>query len=52
MCSKKGKIGQTYCIMEIVKKSNKELINIVCELLNEIVPIANPYSNLNKIRRR
>ena len=27
---------------------SKELIKIVCELLNEIVPISNPYSNLIK----
>jgi len=44
----KGKIGQTYCIGGNCEKSNKELINIVCELLNEILPNANSFSNLIK----
>ncbi len=46
--AKKGKIGQTYCIGGNCEKSNKELINIICELLNEMVPNVNPYSNLIK----
>ena len=46
--AKKGKIGQTYCIGGNCEKSNKELINIICQLLNEIVPNTNPYSNLIK----
>ena len=46
--AKKGKIGQTYCVGGNCEKSNKELINIVCELLNEIVPNANSYSKLIK----
>ena len=46
--AKKGKIGQTYCIGGNCEKSNRELIDIVCELLNKMVPNPNPYSKLIK----
>ncbi len=44
----KGRIGETYCIGGNCEKTNKELIQIICELLDEIVPNKRPYSNLIK----
>jgi len=44
----RGKVGRTYCIGGDCEKTNNELINMVCELLNDICPINNSYSDLIK----
>ena len=44
--AEKGEIGQTYCVGGNCEKTNRELVCIVCELLNNIIPSTRPYSNL------
>ena len=44
----KGSIGKTYCIGGNCEKTNNELINIICELLDELFPNKRNYSNLIK----
>ncbi len=44
----KGEIGKTYCIGGNCEKTNKELVDIICELLDKRLPQNQPYSNLIK----
>ncbi len=44
----RGKVGETYCIGGNCEKTNNELINMVCKLLNDIYPRDSSYSDLIK----
>ncbi len=46
--AKKGEIGKTYCIGGDCNITNKELIHIICELLDKKFPKGRPHSNLIK----
>ena len=39
----KGKIGSQYCIGSKQEKTNKEVINLICETLDELIPRKNSY---------
>tara|TARA_R110002060_G_scaffold74577_1_gene83888 strand:+ start:2043 stop:3116 length:1074 start_codon:yes stop_codon:yes gene_type:complete len=43
-----GKVGETYNIGGHNEKANIEVVNKICQLLEELVP-ENPYSNLNSL---
>ena len=42
----KGKIGKSYCIGGNCEKSNIEVVEKICSLLDHIKPAGKPYSNL------
>ncbi len=46
--AQKGKIGKTYCIGGNSEKTNKELVEIICQLLDKRLPKIKPYSDLIK----
>ncbi len=42
----KGNIGETYCIGGNCEKTNLELVQIICTILDQKVPMEKPYSDL------
>ena len=42
----KGKIGETYCIGGYQEKTNLEVVEKICFLMDKLKPIQYPYSNL------
>ena len=43
-----GSIGESYCIGGIGEKSNLEIINCICNILDELFPLKNPHKELIK----
>ena len=41
-----GRIGEKYCIGGNNERSNKEVVDTICKLLDEIMPRENSYKNL------
>ena len=41
-----GKIGEKYCIGGNQEKTNNEVVNSICEILDEIIPRKNSYKKL------
>ena len=46
LAASKGKLGESYCIGGNEEKSNKEIVEIICEVLDEIVPQNKSYKSL------
>ena len=43
-----GKVGKTYCVGGNTEKSNKELVNLICEYLDSLKKQTSSYKNLIK----
>ncbi len=48
LVSEKGMIGKTYCIGAREEKTNKEIVENICEILDNLVPKNCSYKNLIK----
>ena len=44
----KGKIGHKYCIGGFGEKTNKEVVNLICIYLDQVLPKENSYGELIK----
>lgn len=42
----KGKVGETYCVGGNAERTNLEVVDTICELLNELKPLARSYQSL------
>ena len=42
----KGKIGDSYCIGSQNEKSNKQIVQLICNILDKEIPSSSPYSKL------
>jgi dTDP-glucose 4,6-dehydratase len=43
---KNGKVGETYCVGGNAERTNLEVVDTICELLNELKPLARSYQSL------
>lgn len=41
-----GKVGETYCVGGNAERTNLEVVDTICELLNVLKPLAHPYESL------
>ena len=46
MVSENGKTGESYCIGTNQEKTNLEIVENICDILNEIRPSGQDYKNL------
>ena len=49
LVAKDGKLGENYCIGGYGEKSNKDVVEIICSILDKYIPESKPHENLIKL---